>query len=473
VGLPPKVDLNPLFIGVSGQFNLTSGLEKPDVAEIQLSRHPKKMDQSGHLDGIDSSPRIPSRDHRLSPNSVKFGLHRYPRQSSRPASPQLGKRRIHSPSRFLDEPDSEGRNLTPYQPMPRYHREAPVEIIMVPPQDKINWKRMFEDGYIRRLTDPKNGKTYLLDGYLGQGNYGVVFKAELQGTSVALKLMTLNSSDRAQSYSQEIMAYKYLSSVPQCQEHLVCLYDHFKIAVIRGSLPELLGVAVTELMDGDLKSLPVEDAEITQLMVSLFDGLAFIHGHGFAHQDIKPENVFRKGVGSNAIFKLGDFGLVCAQNIPDISSCHFGTGSPLYMSPYKLRHDHDKATVEAEQLEDIWSLGLTLYQIIFKSLPQCLRSSQTRADIAKLTQADIHAFLNVRTPYPRSKPPGLAPSVIIYLLTRMLQVDPWERWDILILQDYLLSNLTLPPLADGVSVSRRNMRRDDRAIRRLLATPIS
>ncbi len=48
----------------------------------------------------------------------------------------------------------------------------------------------------------------------------------------------------------------------------------------------------------------IPEARIRNVMYQMFQGLAFMHKHGFFHRDIKPENMLVKG----DVVKIADFG---------------------------------------------------------------------------------------------------------------------------------------------------------------------
>jgi len=68
---------------------------------------------------------------------------------------------------------------------------------------------------------------------------------------------------------------------------------------------------VFEFMDGNLYETMKErqtffpEAYVRNILYQIFQGLAFIHKHGFFHRDIKPENMLVKG----DVVKIADFGL--------------------------------------------------------------------------------------------------------------------------------------------------------------------
>jgi serine/threonine protein kinase len=89
-------------------------------------------------------------------------------------------------------------------------------------------------------------------------------------------------------------------------------------------------------------------------------GIAHVHSMGIVHRDVKPENFLCKRDGTAV--KLCDFGM--AAMVPEIGLLHGTCGTPPYMSPEMVNKaiGHDTKT-------DVWSLGATLYVLIFDSYP--------------------------------------------------------------------------------------------------------
>ena len=107
-----------------------------------------------------------------------------------------------------------------------------------------------------------------------------------------------------------------------------------------------------------------EDSELFKLVViSLAKALKTIHEKGVMHRDIKPQNIFvlEKGKEPNKkkIIKLGDFG--CSIFIKDNNSEPIGT--ILYTAPEILKN------IQYDEKCDLWSLGVTLYELYFGVLP--------------------------------------------------------------------------------------------------------
>jgi serine/threonine protein kinase len=93
--------------------------------------------------------------------------------------------------------------------------------------------------------------------------------------------------------------------------------------------------------------------------------LACMHENGVYHGDVKMENIVATGRPKR--WKLVDFGL--SRKIGDLESTHKGT--PIYMSPRKLRNQGTGAE------HDAWALGLVLYGCI-RHVSGFLTESQER-----------------------------------------------------------------------------------------------
>jgi serine/threonine protein kinase len=112
--------------------------------------------------------------------------------------------------------------------------------------------------------------------------------------------------------------------------------------------------------------LPEE--KTVRIALQVLQALHYAHEKGFLHRDVKPLNILFDAEGKA---KLGDFGLAVGMSsrshLPDT------VGTPAYMAPESWEGQGDAQS-------DLWSLGVTLYQMVTgqspfsgDSLPQLMR----------------------------------------------------------------------------------------------------
>ncbi|PJE96734.1 serine/threonine protein kinase [Streptomyces carminius] len=103
---------------------------------------------------------------------------------------------------------------------------------------------------------------------------------------------------------------------------------------------------------------PLSAREGARLLTEVCEGLAHLHGLGWVHGDLKPDNVLVMADGS---VRLSDFGLSVELDgthayIPPL-------GTPDYLPPERWRAPLGERGVQIRRSTDIWALGIMIHQV--------------------------------------------------------------------------------------------------------------
>ena len=147
---------------------------------------------------------------------------------------------------------------------------------------------------------------------------------------------------------------------------------------------------------------------IKYVFMKVLDAVFYLHKQGVVHQDIKPSNIL---VNLDGNVYLSDFGAGHS-----FGSAEMVVGSPGYQAPEAIA-DLDDVEEANPAEEDVWSLGVTLFQSFFGYLPF---EGESMYEIIK----DIKS-----SPLRIPNEGELDPEFVI-LLKGMLQVDPSKRMTI-------------------------------------------
>ena len=158
----------------------------------------------------------------------------------------------------------------------------------------------------------------------------------------------------------------------------------YNFGVQNGQLPYL----VMEVLDGQSLAQYLENygampiLRAIDIISQVSDALYLAHQKGIVHRDMKPANLMLVsppvGVKSQDFVKVLDFGIAKDQR-QSLTAAGQIVGSPFYMSP-------EQFVGQAVTLKsDIYSLGVTFYQIVTGELPYCGR---TFAETAQMHISD-------------------------------------------------------------------------------------
>jgi serine/threonine-protein kinase len=256
---------------------------------------------------------------------------------------------------------------------------------------------------------------YRVERVLGSGGMGVVVAAQhvTLHHKVALKLMLPSAATDAQAtarFLREARAAAQLRS-----EHVARVLD---VGTLASGEPFM----VMELLEGsDLDVIlhergPLPVAEAVDYLRQACDAVAEAHERGIVHRDLKPGNLFlASDARGRSMIKVLDFGISKHTNaVGDLALTKTAAimGSPLYMSPEQMRASRD---VDART--DVWSLGVTLYQLLAGRVPFLTDSPMELG--AKVLHEEPEPLDQAR----RDVPPAIAAVV-----KRCLAKDPAARF---------------------------------------------
>jgi tRNA A-37 threonylcarbamoyl transferase component Bud32 len=250
---------------------------------------------------------------------------------------------------------------------------------------------------------------YEIERELGRGAMGVVYlgRDPKIARHVAIKTLSYGQLDAReleqfkQRFFREAEAAGRLS-----HPNIVTIYDvgeEHDLAFI--AMDYVKGSALNAYVSEE-KRLPV--AEVVRVIAETADALDYAHGQQVIHRDVKPANIMFDPQSGHV--KVTDFGVA---RIVDSARTNTGDilGSPLYMSPEQLKG------ARVERQTDIYSLGVTLYQLLTSELPF------TGDTLASLTYSIIHE----KTPNIRQRRPDL-PRGITRIIGKALQKEPEKRF---------------------------------------------
>ena len=208
---------------------------------------------------------------------------------------------------------------------------------------------------------------WLLTDKLGEGAFGEVWKAFNLSDKSFQVFKFCFKRDRLPALKREARLLKRLRKY--AHPSIVEVYD-----VTEGERPphylEMEYVEGPSLRDWLAAAPPLADR--LEVVAQIADALDTVHAAGIFHRDIKPANILLTRREDGALrAKLSDFGLGAAQDpefLKSISASRVDgvVGTWDYISP-EVRHG-GKASAQS----DIYSLGLTLYQIAVGDLDRPL-----------------------------------------------------------------------------------------------------
>ncbi|MBL8961023.1 MAG: serine/threonine protein kinase [Gemmatimonadetes bacterium] len=241
---------------------------------------------------------------------------------------------------------------------------------------------------------------YRVVDFLGAGGMGEVYRATHTATGrvAAVKVLTrANTPTMRERFRNEGRIQAGLQ-----HPHIVTLYDLFEVDGLPCLAMEYVAGASLDAI-AQRGSIPVPQALAWFAQVA--DAVAYIHGRGVIHRDLKTSNI---RIDEQGRVRLLDFGIAKSGDSPKLTTDGSVVGTLLALAPEQVRGE------PATPASDLWALGIVLYEMVTGRTPFAADSITGVMDkILKGTYA------------PPERPD--VPAQVAALIARCLRVDPSQR----------------------------------------------
>jgi serine/threonine kinase 16 len=272
------------------------------------------------------------------------------------------------------------------------------------------------------------GKSFRLGRKIAEGGFSFVFEAfdSVNNTKYAIKRINVGDHDTFQATQREAGIHRSLKHpnlmplLGMASEDKVCylLFPYIpqslrdKVSASKKPFPELLAL---------------------QYMYQLLSAVSAMHAQGYAHCDIKLENILLK---DDVTPVLMDFGSVSSSLVQPLRTRKevmtvveiAASNTTLPYRPPELLDGHVRAGDRAMDMTavDVWSLGCTFFALLYGASPfECEYRSSGELRIVECTQLKILG--NIPKPPPHGDIAQWYSKELVALIETMLIQDRTKR----------------------------------------------
>ena len=258
---------------------------------------------------------------------------------------------------------------------------------------------------------------YLIVRKIGEGGMGAVYKAKDQrlGQRVALKrLLHNNNPQLQQAFEREgrLLVRLRHPALPNVSDHFVEDNSQFLV------MEYIPGDDLKESLE---KQGPFPIPQVLDWADQLLDVLEYLHGEQppIIHRDIKPANIKLSPRGKIILldFGISKGGQIYSGHLPVSDDKSFFSFTKKYAPPEQMNG------TGTDERSDLYSLGVTLYELLTKKEPISALSYPSARNRQSLSQQDNdpQSFDNLVKNHPD------LPAGVLDVLARAMALDPNER----------------------------------------------
>jgi serine/threonine protein kinase len=246
---------------------------------------------------------------------------------------------------------------------------------------------------------------YRVDGVLGEGGMGVVYRATQLSLNrtVALKILAADLSE--DDAFRERFRREGLLQAAIDHAHIVTVYE-------AGETEHGLFLAMRLIRGPTLKSMifagELDPPRTLRILTQVAGALDTAHDVGLTHRDIKPQNIL---IGSEDHAYLADFGLTRASDEVNLTETGQFIGTIDYVAPEQIQG------MGGTPQSDVYSLTAVLYEALTGVVP-FLRMNEA---------AVLFAHIAESAPPPTERNSALPPEIDA-VVARGMAKDPEERY---------------------------------------------
>lgn len=202
---------------------------------------------------------------------------------------------------------------------------------------------------------PNEFGKYELQGELGRGGMGVVYKARQTDLDRIVALKMILSSQFASK--EEVRRFYAEARAAGSLQHPNIIAIH-EVGELHGQHYFAMDFVEGQNLAQILRDGPIDVDRAAEFIQTIARAADFLHNHGIIHRDLKPANIL---VDESGVPHLTDFGLAKLFDT-DSHQTRSGTiiGTPSYMSPEQA----SGRISEISPRSDVYSLGTILYELL-------------------------------------------------------------------------------------------------------------